>query len=68
MAGIIVDPEKVSRLYTGGLSTSAIAERFGVGSGVIRRMLKSKGVKLDGRHTYAGQGNHMAWPSITRKG
>lgn len=40
-----------------GLSKAQIAERFGVSQAAVRRVLIAAGVKLDGRHSYAGSGN-----------
>ena len=47
------DPDKAVQLYAHGLSTSAIAERFGVKSAAITRALKQRGVELEiGRRRY----------------
>ncbi len=41
---------KMVRLYNGGLSSSAIGERFGVSQGTVINALRKAGVTLDGRH------------------
>ena len=51
------DPDKAAKLYLGGLSTSAIAERFGVKAAASARALRQRGIDLDvGRRRYDGHG------------
>ena len=41
---------KIVNLYNGGLSSSAIGERFGLAQGTVTTALRKAGVTLDGRH------------------
>ena len=48
---------KIAQLYRQGLSTSAIAERFGCGENTVRYALHQEGVTLDlSRRRYDGHG------------
>ncbi len=48
---------KAVELYHHGLTTKAIAERFGIRRNQVARLLREKGVTLDSRRRdYAGEG------------